>query len=72
MIFVEGWLENEDVRKKVVLVVVTVFVDEVEEGRRDRIADLGVITRSVGDRGGAVAYEAVGDSFFIGENKSKS
>ena len=56
----------------VVVVVVTVFVDDVEEGRRDRIADFGVITRSVGDKGGAVEYEVVGDSVFIGENKSKS
>lgn len=49
-----------------------VAVDDVEEGRRDRIADFGVKTRSVGDKGGAVEVDGVGDSSFIGENKSKS
>lgn len=55
----------------VVVVVVTVLVDDVDDGRRDRIIDFGVITCNVGDNGGA-GFEVVGDSFFNGENRSKS
>lgn len=38
--------------RRMVLVVVTVFVDEVEDGRRDRVVDLGVITWRTGERDG--------------------
>ena len=54
-----------------VTVVVTVFVDDEEEGWRVLSAAFGVMTCRVGDRDG-VGRDETGDSFFNGENRSRS
>jgi hypothetical protein len=48
-----------------------VFVDDVDDGRRDLVVDFGVIICRTGESDG-VGLDGTGDSFFNGENRSKS
>ena len=64
-------MEIEGGSETIVVVVVIVFVDDVDDGCRDLIDDFGVITCRTGDRDVA-RCDAAGDAFFNGENKSKS
>ena len=65
--------EMEGGRMMVVVVadVAMVFVDDVDDGRRDRVIDFGVMTCRTGESDG-VGCVAAGESFFMGENKSIS
>lgn len=47
------------------------MVDDVDDGRRDLIAEIGVITCKTGDRDG-VGLDGTGHSRFNGENMSRS
>lgn len=55
----------------VVADVAMVFTDDVDDGRRDRMSDFGVITCKTGDSGGT-GWGVAGDAFFNGENRSRS
>ncbi len=48
-----------------------VVVDDVDDGCRDLVVDFGVMICRTGERDGT-GWEGTGESFFKGENKSKS
>jgi len=72
ILVVVSWdIEGGWTRIVVVDVVVTVFVDEVDDGRRDLTAEMGVMICKTGDRDG-VGLDGAGFGGFSGENISKS